>query len=141
MCEAEMYVYETLDLTIFESLTSYTWYYYLVILMGLNCLFWSWWCYFVTYLTWPFLSLWSILFWDTFWLLIENRWVLWFTLRYFLITHWELMDIVIYHLMFFSCSWRTNVILWNIFWCSLVTCIKLRWFYYDFLICDFMTLE
>ena len=102
--------------------------YFPVALMGLKCLLWSWWCRVVTYLTWPFWILRSILFLDTFWLVIENWWVLWFTLRYFLLVHWEPMDIVIYHwclqllienycdyydyhLMLFSFSWRIDVII------------------------------
>ena len=43
------------------------------------------------------------LFWDTLQLLIENRSVLWFTLGYFLVAHWEMMYIVIYS----GCSLRT----------------------------------
>ena len=93
LCEAEMYLYEILDLTIFASSISYIWIYFLVALMGLKCLFWSWWCHVVTCLTWPFWSLRSILFWDTSWLFIENRWTLWFIL----VAHWEPLDIVIYH--------------------------------------------
>ena len=86
-----------------------------VALRGLKCLNCSWWCHIVTCLTWPFWSLRSILFWDTFWLLVENWWILWFILGYFLIAHWEPMDIVIYHLMPFSCSLRIVVIITIIF--------------------------
>ena len=93
-------------------------------------MFWmicSWWCHVVTCLTWPFWSLWLVLSWDNFWFLFYNQWVLWFTLEYFLLARWELMDIVIYHLMLFSYSWRNDVILWLSLWCFLVTCIGLRW--------------
>ena len=93
--------------------------YFPIALMGLKCLFWSWWCHVVTYLTWPFWSLWSILSWVTFRLLVENQWVLWFTLGCFSVSHGGLM-------------W----LLWVIFWFLLVTCIRLRWL----LICDFMSL-
>ena len=103
--------------------------YFLVTLMGLKCFFWSWWCHVVTCLTWPFWSLRSILLWDTFWLLVENQWIMWFIP----VAHWEPLDIVIYHwclqlfienycdyydyhLMLFSFSWSTDVIIMIIFW-------------------------
>ena len=55
-----------------ESSISYTWINFSVAMMGLKCGFYSWWCHVVTCLTWPFWSLWSVLFWDTFWFLVEN---------------------------------------------------------------------
>ena len=91
LCEAEMYVYEILDLTIFELSISYIWITFQSPWWDW-CLFWSWWCHVVICLTWPF------------WESSIN-----IVLRYFLVAHWELMDILIYHLMLFSCSWRTDV--------------------------------
>ena len=65
--------------------------YFLVALMGLKCLCWSWWCHVVTCLTWPFWqSLISII------------------LGYFPVACWEPKCIVIYFELFFSCSMRNN---------------------------------
>ena len=86
--------------------------YFLVTVMGLKCLFWSWWCHVVTCLTWPFWeSLISIIlgyFPVACW---ELKCIVIYFEIFYLISHWELMDIVIYHLMLFSYSWRTDVII------------------------------
>ena len=87
LCEAKVYVYEILDLTIFESSINYTW-------ITFQSPWWDWSVYFdlddvMLWHVWldHFGSLWSVLFWDTFWLLVENQSVLWFTSRYFPVAH------------------------------------------------------
>ena len=116
LCGAEVYVYEISDLTIFSHWS--------VIFDFLSShferieVFWmifSWWSHVVTCLTWSFWSLWSMLCWDIFWLLVENRWILWFIIWCLSVARGELM-------------W----ILWIIFWCFPVTCIGLRWFIWFF---------
>ena len=89
LCEAEMFVYETLDPTILESSISYTWIIFPVALMGLKCgfiiddvMFWLN----------HFGSLQLVLFWVIFRSFAEDRNVLWFTWRYFMIARWELME-------------------------------------------------
>ena len=106
--EVEMYVYETLDLTIFESSISDTlitfqspwwdWCVDLFLMMSCCDMFWLD----------HFGSLRSVLFWDTFWLLVEDRSVLWFILRCILVAHWELMHTMIYFEILYGCSMRTN---------------------------------
>ena len=85
-----MYVYETLDLIIFESSISYTWIIFLVAMMGLKCgfiLMMS--C--CDMLTWPFWgSLFSII------------------LRCILVSYWEPMHTMGCFEMFLSFSLRTD---------------------------------
>ena len=126
LCEAEMY--ERPDLTIFESSIGYTWITFqspwwdwsvdLFLMISCCDMFW------IDH----FGSLRSVLFWDSFWLLVENQWILWFILRFLTVSCWEPMDVVIYHwclqllienccdhydyhLMLFNCSWRIDVII------------------------------
>ena len=80
------------------------------------------------------------LFWDTFWLLVENWWILWFTLGYFSVACWEPMDIVIYHLMLFNCSWRTNVNIVDYLLMFFSRLYRVEVILLWFLICDFMNL-
>ena len=112
-------------------------------LRGLKCLLCSWWCHCVTCLTWPFWSL---------------RSVLWFIVGYFLVARWrtigycelslmpsvadkELLWSYDYYLILISCSWRIDVIIVAYHLrCFSVAGIGLRWFYYDSLICDLMSL-
>ena len=149
LCGADEYVYEILDLTIFESSISYTW-------ITFQSPWWGWSVYFdlddgMLWNVWldHFGSLWSVLFWDTFWLLIENRGLLWFIMGYFLASHWEPMDIVIYS------SWSLRIVgysdlslmpsiayrklLWSIIWCFSIARGELIW-YYDYLYDAFQSL-
>ena len=61
-------------------------------------------------------------------------------LRYFLVACWEPMDIVIYHLMPFSCSWRTYVNIVDYLLILSNHLYRTEVFLYDSLICDFMSL-
>ena len=98
--DGEILCYYIFDLTIFESMISYIWFSFQSLWENwdvLNDLFLMMSCCDMFDLT--ILIHWSIL------------------LGYFLVAHWELMDIVIYHLILSSCSWRTNV---NIVECLLM---------------------
>ena len=55
------------------------------------------------------------LFWDTFWLLVENRWILWFIINALQLLVENYCGYYDYHLMFSSFSWRTDVITMIIF--------------------------
>ena len=67
-----------------------------ITLMGLKCLFWSWWYHGVTCLTWPLWSLRSII------------------LEILPVARWEPMDIVTYHLMFSIARGELMWLLWII---------------------------
>ena len=126
LCKAEVYVYETPDLTIFDSRSvifdnyfwvsmSYTWVtssrFERIDVFWVIC---SWWCHVVTCFDLTILeSLISIeiYYWDTFWLLIGEPLDI-------VIYHWCLQMLIEvccdhddYYLMLFSCSWITNVII------------------------------
>ena len=142
-------VYEIPDLTIFRVLINYIWFVF-------QSLWEDWSVWFSLddvivwhVLIWPFWSLWSVLFWDIFWLLVENQWIL-----------CDLFGIL------YGCSLRTigycdlslmpsvanRELLWSLWllfdayqllvenwcdycglylWCFSVACIGLRWFLYD----------
>ena len=111
LSEAKVYVFETLDLTIFESSINYTW----IIFShhdGIEVLIYSWWCHIVTCFDLTILeSSISIIFFEMyFWLLIENQWILWFILKYYKVSQWGLMDIVII-IDTFNCQYRTVVVM------------------------------
>ena len=95
-------------------------------MMGLKCYFDHLWCHDVTYWLDHFGSLRSVLFWDTFrllvgnrsvlwfiwdtsWLLVENQWIMWYSLR--CILGFSLRTNAycdIYFEILYGCSLRTN---------------------------------
>ena len=123
-------------LNLFWVIDQLYWDYFLVTLMGLKC-----WFIIDDFMLWHVLTrlFWSLqsilfaliclfgfslrtngycdLFWDTLRLLVENWWILWFILRYFAVSRWESMDIVIYH-------WYGYC---DLFWDTLRLLIESRW--------------
>ena len=132
LCEAEVYVNELPDLTIFESRSVIFWLPFSH-LRGLKCVICSWWCHVVTCfdltIFGDFDQYYDLL-WDTFWLLVREPLDI-------VIYHWCLqmmIDICCdhddYYLILISCSWRTDVIIADyIYEAFSVACIGLRWFY------------